>query len=67
MLGILGVTAVVLPLQPGGITGATLGVMVGSAVVVAGMAVTGRRITRVEGAVLVAGYLAYTIWLVGGG
>lgn len=67
VLGILGVTAVVLPLQPGGITGATLGAMVGSAVVVAGMAVTGRRITRVEGGVLVAGYVAYTIWLVGGG
>ncbi|MEX2471508.1 MAG: calcium/sodium antiporter, partial [Gemmatimonadota bacterium] len=67
VLGILGVTAVVLPLQPGGITGATLGVMVGSAVVVAGMAVTGRRITRVEGGVLVAGYVAYTVWLVGGG
>lgn len=67
VLGILGITAVVLPLQPGGITGATLAVMVGSAVVVAGMAVTGRRITRLEGGVLVAGYVAYTIWLVGGG
>ncbi len=67
VLGILGVTAVVLPLQPGGITGATLGVLVGSAVVVAGMAVTGRRITRLEGGVLVAGYMAYTVWLVGGG
>lgn len=67
VLGILGVTAVVLPLQPGGITGATLGVMVGSAVLVAGMAVTGRRITRIEGSVLVAGYAAYTFWLLGGG
>lgn len=67
VLGILGVTAVVLPLRPGGITGATLGVMVVSAVVVAGMAVTGRRITRLEGGVLVAGYVAYTVWLVGGG
>lgn len=67
VLGILGVTAVVLPLQPGGITGATLTVLVGSAVVVAAMAVTGRRITRLEGGVLVAGYMVYTVWLVRGG
>lgn len=67
VLGILGVTAVVLPLQPGGITGTTLAVLVGSAMVVAAMAVTGRRITRVEGGLLVTGYAAYTFWLLGGG
>src|SRR5690606_33060159 len=52
VLGILGVTAVVLPLNPGGITGPTLGVMVATSVAVAVMAVTGRRISRVEGGVL---------------
>ena len=67
VLGILGVTAVVLPLRPGGITGATLGVLVGTAVAVAGMAVTGRRITRLEGGLLVSAYAVYTVWLVGAG
>jgi cation:H+ antiporter len=67
VLGILGVTAVVLPLRPGGITGATLGVMVGTAVLVAGMAVTGRRITRMEGGMLVTVYAGYTAWLLSGG
>ena len=64
VLGILGVTAVVLPLRAGGITMPTLWIMVGTAAAVALMAVTGRRITRWEGGGLLAAYVAYVIWLV---
>lgn len=67
MLGILGVTAVVSPLAPQGISGLTLGVMVGSAGLVAGMALTGARITRIEGGGLLLLYGAYVTWLVVGG
>lgn len=66
VLGILGITAVVLPLRPGGITAATLAVMVVSAVVVAVMAFTGHRISRLEGGALLAGYAAYVTWLLTG-
>lgn len=66
VLGILGITSVILPLRPGGITGATLGVMVVSAVVVAVMAFTGHRISRLEGGALLAGYVAYVSWLLVG-
>lgn len=66
VLGILGITSVILPLRPGGITGATLGVMVVSAVVVSVMAFTGHRISRLEGGALLAGYVAYVSWLLVG-
>jgi cation:H+ antiporter len=64
VLGILGVTAVVLPLEAGGITSPTLWIMVGTATAVALMAATGRRITRWEGGVLLASYIVYVLWLV---
>jgi len=64
VLGILGVTAVVLPLEAGGITSPTLWIMVGTAAAVALMAATGKRITRWEGGVLLATYLVYVLWLV---
>lgn len=67
MLGILGVTALVSPLAPQGISWPTLGVMVGSAGLVAGMALTGTRITRIEGGGLLLLYGAYVTWLVVGG
>lgn len=63
VLGILGVTAVVLPVHVGGITTPTLWIMVGTAAAVALMAVTGRRISRWEGGALVAAYVAYVLWL----
>jgi cation:H+ antiporter len=63
VLGILGTTAVVLPLRPTGITAATLGVMIASAVAVAVMAFTGHRISRLEGGALLGGYAAYVAWL----
>ena len=63
VLGILGVTALVLPLAPGGITAPTLAFMVASAVAVALMATTGRKITRIEGGVLLAAYAGYVGWL----
>lgn len=64
VLGILGVTAVVLPLEAGGITSPTLWIMVGTACAVALMAATGKRITRWEGGALLATYIGYVFWLV---
>jgi len=64
VLGILGVTALILPLEPGGITAPTLGVLVATSVAVAVAALTGRRITRGEGAVLLLSYVAYVTWLI---
>lgn len=63
LLCILGVAATVRPLAPGGIGIVDLAVMVGFAVAVLPMLVTARRLSRWEGAALLAGYLAYTVWL----
>jgi cation:H+ antiporter len=67
VLGILGTTAVVLPLEPGGISPMTLWVMLGSAMGVALLAATGTRINRWEGGALLVGYVLYTVWLVRSG
>jgi len=67
VLGILGVTALILPLEPGGITAPTLGVLVATSVAVAVAASTARRVTRIEGAALLLAYAVYVTWLVRAG
>jgi len=64
LVGILGVTAVVHPLQATGISAADLAVMAGFSLLLWPMAYYQQRITRPEGAFLLAGYLAYVFWLV---
>ena len=65
LLGILGMTALVRPLaMPADIGLADWSVLVGSAVLLVVFAVTGRRISRLEGAVLAALYLAYMAYRV---
>ena len=60
ILGILAITALVHPLERGAITWTDLGVMTALAVLVTVFLATGRRLTRVEGAVLLGAYVAYT-------
>jgi cation:H+ antiporter len=64
VLGILGVTALVHPVS-GTIGVFDLAVMGGAAVVLLPMMWTGRRVSRGEGAVLLAGYVAYIVLLLG--
>ena len=66
LVGILGITALVHPLQATGISAADLAVMAGFSLLLWPMAYYQQRITRPEGAFLLAGYLAYVFWLVRG-
>jgi cation:H+ antiporter len=64
LVGILGITAIVHPLQAAGISGVDLAVMAGFALLLWPMAYYHQRITRLEGAMLLLGYAAYVFWLV---
>lgn len=64
MLGILGATALIQPLQRGEIGWDSLWVMVAFAAALIPMMYTGLRLTRIEGAILVAGYCSYMVWLI---
>lgn len=66
-LGILGVTAAVSPVSRGGVTGIDLAVMVAFSVVLLPMLVTLRKLTRGEGALLLAAYAGYVGWLIRSG
>ncbi len=66
ILCILGISSLVRPLVPGGIGWVDLAVMVGFSVLVFPMLVTARRLSRWEGAVLVAAYGGYVAWLLAG-
>jgi cation:H+ antiporter len=63
LLGILGAAALVRPLDAGGIGVADLAVMLGAALLLLPMMWTGRRVSRAEGGVLLAGYVAYVAHL----
>ena len=64
ILGILGITATIQPLQRGGITLVDMGVMLAFAAVLLPLVMVRRRIGRPEGAVMLLGYAAYVAWLV---
>ena len=64
LVGILGITAIVHPLQAAGISAVDLAVMAGFSLLLWPMAHYQQRITRPEGAMLLLGYLAYVFWLV---
>jgi cation:H+ antiporter len=64
ILGILGITATIQPLQRGGITMVDMGVMLAFAAVLLPLVLVRRRIGRPEGVVLLLGYAAYLGWLV---
>ncbi len=63
ILGILGTAALVAPLQPAGMSPVDLGVMFACALVLLPMMLTGRRISRREGGLLLASYALYVLYL----
>lgn len=64
ILGILGVTALIHPITIPADVGITdWAVLIGSAILLVVFALTGRRITRLEGAILLTAYVAYTAFL----
>lgn len=64
ILGILGLSAAVVPLGAEGIGGIDLAVMAGFSLVLWPMSRSGNRISRPEGALLLSAYAAYLAWLV---
>ena len=63
LLGILGVAALVRPMAAPGLEPVDVGVMAAFTLALAAMLWTGRQLVRVEGAVLLAGYLGYVVYL----
>ena len=64
ILGILGISAVVTPLSSSGITGIDLGVMATFALALWCFSITGHRISRAEGILMIVAYAGYVAWLV---
>jgi cation:H+ antiporter len=64
LLGILGITGLVLPIPlPPDMTLLDLGVMLAAAVVLLPVALSGHRIGRIEGGVFLVAYIAYIAWI----
>lgn len=63
ILGIVGVTALIRPLELGEITWLDLGIMMGLACVVTMFIYTRLHLARVEGAILFLAFIFYTLWL----
>lgn len=63
ILGILGIAALVAPLEISGVGWADLAVMAGVALLLLPMARSGHTLSRIEGGVLLAVYAAYMAWL----
>ncbi len=63
ILGIVGVTVLIRPLELGEITWLDLGIMMGLACVVTMFIYTRLHLARVEGAILFLAFIFYTLWL----
>lgn len=63
ILGILGITALVIPLSSEGISYVDFGVMLLTAIILLPLSKTGFRISRLEGGLLITGYLVYIYYL----
>jgi len=66
LLGVLGFTSVVSPLSRGHVGWVSLGVMLGVTILILPMLRSRRQLTRPQGAVLLACYVAYLGWLMVG-
>lgn len=64
ILGILGITAIIIPISSAGINYVDLGVMLVSAVILLPLSKTGFSISRLEGGILLLGYLIYMYYLI---
>ncbi|HEX9253066.1 MAG TPA: calcium/sodium antiporter [Ignavibacteriaceae bacterium] len=63
ILGILGITAIIIPISSVGISYFDLGVMLFAAIILLPLSRTGFSISRLEGALLLAGYAIYIYYL----
>ncbi len=63
ILGILGITALIVPISANGISYVDLGVMLFTAIILLPLSKTGYKITRLEGALLLSGYIVYIYYL----
>lgn len=64
ILGILGITALIIPISSVGISYIDLGVMLVTAIILFPLSRTGFSISRMEGALLLAGYAGYIYYLI---
>lgn len=64
ILFILGITAVILPISAKGISNLDLGVMMITAIILLPISIRGYKIKRVEGLILLSGYLLYIYFLI---
>ena len=63
ILGILGITAIVIPLSSAGISYVDFGVMLFTAIILLPLSKTGFKISRLEGVFLITGYIVYIYYL----
>ena len=63
ILGILGITALIIPISTEGISYIDLGVMLFAALILLPLSKTGFLISRLEGALLLSGYVGYMYYL----
>jgi len=63
ILGILGITALLIPLSSAGISYVDFGVMIFTALILLPLSKTGFRISRLEGGLLLTGYIVYIYYL----
>jgi len=64
ILGILGITALIISVNSNGINYVDFGVMLFAALILLPLSKTGFKITRIEGAWLITGYLVYIYYLI---
>jgi len=64
ILGILGITALVIPLSTSGISSVDFIVMILTAIILLPLCKTGFKISRLEGLLLVTGYIVYIYYLI---
>lgn len=63
ILGILGLTAVIIPISAVGLSFIDFGIMIFSSIIILPLSKTGHAITRIEGAFLFTGYILYMYYL----
>ena len=63
ILGVLGISAVTRPIDAPDLSGVDLGVMALLGLVLLPLALSGKRLSRVEGAVFCVGYAGYVVYL----
>lgn len=63
ILSILGVTALIKPMNNSSLSGVDFGMMTGISGALLVMLFTGRKLSRIEGAILLLAYIIYTIYL----